>query len=147
MFSYNIVNKPKNKIEKSIIDNIFKNIDNIVSKNQNWVLNIVFLDDNSIKKLNKKYRNIDKETDVLSFYYYDDFSQIQDNEIAWEVILSEEKIKLQAKIYWLGFKWEFYKLLIHSILHILWYDHKDDNEYKIMQDLENKIYNICIWLI
>lgn len=147
MFNYNIINKPKFEINNTNIDNIFKNIDNIVNKKQNWTLNIVFLDNDSIQKLNKQYRNIDKSTDVLSFHYFDDFSEIETDEISWEIILSEEKIQKQAKEYWLWDEWEFYKLLIHSILHILWYDHEEDKDYNIMQDLENKIYEHSIWLI
>ncbi|MDR2411835.1 MAG: rRNA maturation RNAse YbeY [Candidatus Peribacteria bacterium] len=42
----------------------------------------MFLDDNSIKNLNKKYRNIDSITDVLSFHYFDDFSLLGKKEIA-----------------------------------------------------------------
>jgi ssRNA-specific RNase YbeY (16S rRNA maturation enzyme) len=42
----------------------------------------VFLDDDSIKNLNKNYRNIDKTTDVLSFHYFEDFSNIDENETA-----------------------------------------------------------------
>jgi ssRNA-specific RNase YbeY (16S rRNA maturation enzyme) len=42
--------------------------------------------------LNKDYRNIDKNTDVLSFHYYDDFSELKKDDIAGEVILSEDKI-------------------------------------------------------
>jgi rRNA maturation RNase YbeY len=45
-------------------------------------LNIVFLDDDSIQKLNNQYRNIDKSTDVLSFHYFDDFSQLNNDDIA-----------------------------------------------------------------
>ena len=67
-------------------------------------------------------------------------SELKDEEIAWEIILSEEKIFSQGKEYWLWEEKEFYKLLIHSILHILWYDHELDNEYKIMQDFEDKIW-------
>jgi probable rRNA maturation factor len=59
------------------------------------VINIVFLDDNSIKNLNKKYRNIDSSTDVLSFHYFDDFSTLNKDEIAGEIILSLEKITEQ----------------------------------------------------
>jgi len=42
----------------------------------------VFLDDDSIKNLNKNYRNIDKTTDVLSFHYFDDFSNLLDDDVA-----------------------------------------------------------------
>lgn len=141
MFNYNIINKPKINIDNSIIDKIFKTTHNLVNKTQKWTLNIVFLDDNSIQNLNKTYRNIDKKTDVLSFHYFDDFSNLKKIDIAWEVILSENFIKIQAKENSHSKEIEFYKLLIHSILHILWHDHINDDDYEIMQNLEDKIYN------
>lgn len=140
MFSYKLINKPKFNINTIHIDSIFKSISNIVDINQKWVLNIVFLDDDSIKNLNKNYRNIDKTTDVLSFHYFEDFSNIDENETAWEIVLSESKIISQWKEYWLWEEHEFYKLIIHSILHILWYDHEEDDEYLVMNNLENNIY-------
>lgn len=145
MFKYNLVTKPNFNIKKKCIDYIFKNIDNIVKKEQKWTLNIVFLDDDSIKNLNKNYRNIDKSTDVLSFHYFDYFWDLKEEEIAWEIILSEDKIISQWKEYWLWEEKEFYKLIIHSVLHILWYDHELDNEYEIMQELEDKIWEEVFW--
>ena len=140
MFSYNIIQEPSFKYETESIDNIFKIISKIVPKTQKWILNIVFLDNNSIQKLNNNYRWIDKSTDVLSFHYFEDFSWLKDDDLAWEIILSEEKIKSQWIEYKLWTEKEFYKLIIHSILHILWYDHELDNEYKIMQELEDKVW-------
>jgi rRNA maturation RNase YbeY len=49
--------------------------------------------------LNKDYRQIDKVTDVLSFHYYDNFSELKSDDIAGEIILSENKIISQAKEY------------------------------------------------
>jgi rRNA maturation RNase YbeY len=51
-----------------------------------------------------------------------------------------EKIKIQALEYKLWEEKEFYKLLIHSILHILWYDHEKDNDYTIMSWFEKIIW-------
>lgn len=141
MFLYSLNNKPKFNINTKSIDEIFKNISNNITISQKWILNIVFMDDDSIQKLNKNYRNIDKTTDVLSFHYYDDFSELQSDEIAWEIILSEDKIHSQWIDFWLGSEKEFYKLLIHSILHILGYDHEEDHEYVIMQEKELLIWN------
>ncbi len=140
MFQYILNNKPSFDIDEKIIDDIFKNISNHISETQNGTLTIVFLDDDSIQNLNKTYRNIDKTTDVLSFHYYDDFSELKQEEIAGEIILSETKILAQAKEYWLWNQKEFYKLLIHSILHILWYDHEQDHDYEIMQAKESLIW-------
>ncbi len=145
MFKYNIIEKPSFDINEKIIDTIFNIIWNIVNIPQKWTLNIVFLDDNSIQNLNKNYRNIDKTTDVLSFHYFDNFNDLKEDDIAWEMVFNENKILIQAIEYWLWNEKEFYKLIIHSILHILWYDHELDNEYEIMQALEDKIWLELFW--
>jgi len=141
MFSYILNNKPKFDINTKTIDDIFKNISNNILTPQKWTLNIVFMNDDSIQNLNKNYRNIDKSTDVLSFHYYDDFTDLISSDIAGEIILSEEKIVLQWKEYELWSEKEFYKLLIHSILHILGYDHEEDHDYKDMQEKETLIWS------
>ncbi len=140
MFKYFLSNNPNFYINKEIIDSIFKKINDTVNKKQIWIINIIFLDNNSIKKLNKNYRNINKTTDVLSFHYFDNFDNLKYEDIAGEIVMSEEKIILQWKEYWLWEEKEFYKLLIHSVLHILWYDHEIDNEYIVMQNLEKLIW-------
>lgn len=145
MFRYNILSMPSFAINTKTIDTIFNVIWNIVNLPQKWTLNIVFLDDDSIKNLNKNYRNIDKTTDVLSFHYFDNFNNLSNDDIAWEIILSESKIISQAIEYGLWEEKEFYKLIIHSTLHILWYDHELDNEYKIMQAIEDKIWIEVFW--
>lgn len=140
MFRFQMVSSAWFDFNEKTIDKILFNISNNVKKQQKWILNLVFLDNNSIQKLNKEYRNIDKPTDVLSFHYYEDFSQLSEDEVAGEIIMSQEKIISQGKLYWLWTQGEFFKLFIHSVLHILWYDHEDDSDYKIMQQLEDKIY-------
>jgi len=140
MFKYNLTSKPLFNINIKIVENIFKNIAKDISKKQAWTLNLIFSDNKNIKILNKTYRNIDKVTDVLSFHYYENFENLNDEDIAGEIILSEDKIISQWKEYWLWEEKEFYKLLIHSILHILWYDHEQDDDYRIMQEKEDQIW-------
>mgnify|MGYP003492214515 FL=1 len=144
MFKYEVINETSIKYDLNIIDNIFSIIDKNVDVCQKWILNIVFVDQNHIKELNRQYRQKDNVTDVLSFHYYDDFSLIWEEEIAWELIFCEDKIISQAVEYGLWEEKEFYKLLIHSILHILWYDHENDEDYQIMQPLEDMIWKEVI---
>lgn len=140
MFKYKLINKPAHlKLKKEILDLIFKSISGNIGKNQNWTLNIVFINDEEIKELNKKYRNIDSITDVLSFHYFDDFTLLKQKEIAGEIILSENKIISQSKEYWLTKEQETYKLITHSILHILGFDHETDEDYEKMKEEEEKI--------
>lgn len=140
MFQYNLTSTPTFNTSKDVIDNIFINIHNNVHIIQKWTINIIFLDADSIQKLNKDYRNIDKVTDVLSFHYFDNFDKLKKNDISWEIILNEDLIISQWKEYKLWTEKEFYKLLIHSIIHILWFDHILNNDYKKMQKIENKIW-------
>ncbi len=140
MFKYEIVSQTDIKLEHKNIDKIFKNIHKTINQVQKWTINIVFVDKKSIKKLNKDYRAIDKVTDVLSFHYFSDFSKLKTKEIAWEIVICEEVLKNQALEYKSSQEKEFYTILIHSILHILWYDHEKDIDYEIMSKLENKIY-------
>ncbi|MDD3645778.1 MAG: rRNA maturation RNase YbeY [Candidatus Gracilibacteria bacterium] len=141
MFSYSIINPPSFNYSKKTIDSIFEKVSNIIQKPQNGILNIVFLDLDGIKNLNKTYRGIDKATDVLSFHYYDDFSILKDGEPAGEVVICEDKLKSQALDYNHSEEKEFYRLLIHSILHILGYDHEYDKDYEIMQSFEDIIWS------
>ncbi len=141
MFYFEIINPPKSFIIKEkIIESIFNELDKIESEKINGILNIIFEEDSEIQRLNKQYRNIDKTTDVLSFHYYDDFSKLQDDEVAWEIILSEKKIITQWKEYKMWSELECYKLIIHSSLHILWYDHEDDEDFLIMKQKEDFIW-------
>lgn len=141
MFKFEIINPPKSFIIKpKIIDTIFSKLDKIESEILTGTLNIVFQEDLEIQKLNKQYRDIDKSTDVLSFHYYDEFSCLEEWEVAWEIILSEKKIISQGKEYKLWSELECYKLIIHSSLHIIWYDHEEDEDYIIMKEKEDQIW-------
>lgn len=140
MFKYKLFNKPRDiKINKAVLDDIFGITSELVKIPQNGILNIIFEDDKIIKSLNKEYRKIDSTTDVLSFHYFDDFSWIKKTVVAWEIILSSTKIYLQAKEYIHTNEEEFYKLIIHSILHILGFDHEKESDYTEMSNYENKI--------
>ena len=87
MFNHNIVWNSDIELNTKIIDKIFKKISNIVQKEQAWTLNIVFIDEEGIKKLNNDYRKINKITDVLSFHYFSDFDKLKKDDIAWEIVM------------------------------------------------------------
>lgn len=140
MFNYNIIEKPSFEIDENNVSDIFKAVSILVPDTQKWILNIVFVGDGQMAELNSRYRWKDYTTDVLSFHYYDEFESIEESDTAWEIVLSESKIISQWEEYGLWSEKEFYKLLIHSVLHILWYDHEDDKDYEIMKKYEDKIW-------
>jgi probable rRNA maturation factor len=92
-----------------------------------------------MQDLNKNYRGKDTTTDVLSFHYFEDFSGISHTDIAGECIFSQSKILSQAVEYGHTPKEEFEILLIHSVLHILGFDHEDDTDFEDMWRYEENI--------
>ena len=103
------------------------------------MINISFVSDEEMQALNKKYRNKDETTDVLSFHYFEDFSDLSDDEVAGECIFSHARILSQADEYSHTPNAEFEILLIHSVLHILGYDHEDDADFEEMFAIERDI--------
>ncbi|MCH8519002.1 rRNA maturation RNase YbeY [Candidatus Gracilibacteria bacterium] len=140
MFSLQILEKPNFLISQKILDDISRCISDTINKKQSGVVNLVFLDPHSIQNLNKDYRGKDSVTDVLSFHYHDDYSELSEEDLAGEIVFCEEKIISQGVEYGLGTEKEFYKLVIHSVIHLLGYDHESDEQYKEMQALEDKVW-------
>ncbi len=100
------------------------------------LVSVTFCDNEHIRALNKKYRGVDKHTDVLSFPMYED-GDFSDAEIfaraeLGDIVISIERAKEQAKELGHGFLREAAFLAIHSTLHLLGYDHErgplDDEE-------------------
>ena len=84
-------------------------------KGKEFDLSITFVRQKEIQKLNKKYRKIDRPTDVLSFTYMN----------SGEIVLCPQIIKQNAERFGETFKGELTRVLIHGILHILGYNHKE----------------------
>lgn len=141
MFFLKIVEKPSFQYQQNTLDEISLVISKNILDQQNWTLNIVFIEPLGIQNLNKKYRNIDKVTDVLSFHYHDSYENLWPDDIAGELIFCEELIISQWKEYGLWTQKEFYKLVIHSVLHILWFDHEIDEEYEEMKKWEEFVWS------
>ena len=100
-----------------------------------------------IRKINKEYRKIDQETDVLSFPIFekDELEEkIRNNDFVHEdmlgdIIISMEKVQEQAKEYEHSFERELSYMLVHGFYHLMGYDHIEENDKKIMRAKEEKI--------
>ena len=95
-------------------------------------------DNKVIKKINKDYRNKDVATDVISFAY-NETENIGPVNIIGDIVISIEKVKEQAKEYGHSEEREFYYVLCHGILHLLGYDHIEENDKEIMRKREEEI--------
>ena len=139
MFSYQLINHPESfTLDETRITKIFEMVSSI-PKVQNGILNIAFLSDEEIRILNHDHRGIDAPTDVLSFHYFEDFSDITSDDTAGEIILSESRIIAQADEHGHSREQECEILVLHSILHIIGYDHETDEDYAKMWKWEKKI--------
>tara|TARA_B100002003_G_scaffold55301_1_gene50781 strand:+ start:866 stop:1318 length:453 start_codon:yes stop_codon:yes gene_type:complete len=113
------------------------------SKKNYFSLTILLTDNSKMKYLNKKFRNKNKTTDVLSFPNLDtvDFKKKTNAEIyLGDIALSYEIINQRSKDG--NFDMEFDKMWIHGYLHLLGYDHKKFRDYKVMKRTENKILKL-----
>ena len=108
-------------------------------------LSIVVTDNESIRKINKENRNIDNPTDVLSFpgYEKEEWEELKnyDSEVIYigDIVVSKEKILEQAKEYETGFEREFCYLIAHGMLHLMGYDHMEEEDKKVMREKEEEI--------
>ena len=96
-------------------------------------VSVTFTDNKGIREINREYRNIDKETDVLSFPATDageSFTRSRETGcfILGDIVLSLEKAVAQAQEYGHSFEREAAFLTVHSMLHLLGYDHVNSEE-------------------
>lgn len=100
----------------------------------NFEISLSFVSEAEIKKLNSDYRYKDSVTDVLSFPLDDDFA-IQTNLLGDIIICCKRAIE-QAKEYNHSIKREIVYLVVHSMFHLLGYDHIDESDRIIMRNKE-----------
>ena len=109
----------------------------------------------TIKKYNAQYRDKDKATDVLSFPFHHIIAgtkikpQADDDKNLGDMIISIEYVQSAAKKLNTTFEKRMNRMLIHSICHLLGYDHMHDDEFKVMikkeKQLAAKINLDCSW--
>ena len=111
-------------------------------KIHNAVFSVIFVDRETIHKINKEYRGIDRETDVISFAFEDTGKLVYNNvRLLGEIYICIPKMIDQAKEYGHSEKRELSFLSVHGLLHLLGYDHMNEKDEKIMFGLQELILN------
>ena len=112
-------------------------------------VSVTFTDNEGIQELNKKFRQIDKPTDVLSFPLFDFEGECEEPPIdemisnLGDIVISLERAQEQAEEFGHGFKREVAFLTVHSMLHLLGYDHeKSEEEDREMRAKQTEIMRI-----
>ena len=126
------------KVIKKASNHVFDEL--IQFKNKDYEISFLMVNNDYIKELNANYRSKESPTNVLSFPMMDGNS-LQHENILGDIVISIDKILSES----LDQKIDTYKYLskisIHGILHLLGYDHVLDNDYMVMNQLEEKIIN------
>ncbi len=133
------------------LEKYYQDIDLVVNNtlvfekmNINGEVSITFVHNKEIRELNKKHRKNDKATDVLSFPMVEDFENIKENEfvLLGDIVISLEKAEEQAEFFGHSIRREITFLVIHSMLHLLGYDHMVEDEEKIMIGKQKEIFRL-----
>ena len=103
---------------------------------ENSHISVLLTSDNNIKDLNLKYRNKNKATNVLAFPIQE---LIEKKNYIGDLAISLEKILFESNKYKIKKNKYLSKITIHGILHLLGYDHINDDDYEIMNKIEDKI--------
>jgi probable rRNA maturation factor len=121
-----------------------------------YEVSVILVDNEEIRKINSEFRHIDRETDVLSFpmleyptgkVFKEVFREEQFDEtnlddgylVLGDMVLSLEKVDEQSQEYGHSFDRELAYLTVHSILHLLGYDHMKEEEKNEMRQIEENI--------
>lgn len=99
-----------------------------------------------IRKLNKEYRQIDKETDVLSFPMFEkneikSLENLEFEETLGDIVISVQRVEEQAKEYGHSFERELAYMVVHGFYHLMGEDHMNDEEKEVMRTKEENVLN------
>lgn len=133
-------------IVKKVLNKCFEEEGLLDSK---LIMTITFTTPEEIRKINKKYRKIDRATDVLSFPMFEKEEldeKIKNKDFLYEdvlgdIIISIDKVREQAGEYGHSFERELSYMLVHGFYHLMGYDHIEKEDKKIMRPKEEKILN------
>ena len=137
------------KLIEKVVDTCFRE-ENLIYTN--LYLNVILTNPENIRIANKEYRNIDKETDVLSFPMFQkqeieeliEKSKTEEQvveDVLGDIIISIPRVEEQAKDYGHSFERELAYMIVHGFYHLMGYDHIKEEDKKIMRPKEEYILN------
>jgi len=118
-------------LQATLLELGFDNIDSELS--------LVFTNDADIREINAKWRHIDKPTNVLSFPAFALQPGQEPGEILGDIVIARETVEREAAEEDKSFDDHLSHLVVHGLLHLMGYDHQNDDEAEQMEALERKI--------
>lgn len=133
-------NKEYINILNKVLEKCFKEEE---LNNKNLYVNIILTNPENIRKMNKEYRDIDKETDVLSFPMFEkgelEKRKNLNLDILGDIVISIDRVKDQAKEYGHSFERELSYMAVHGFYHLMGYDHIKEEDKTIMRQKEEMV--------
>lgn len=133
--------KKWNRYKKDFLA-IMENACKVLQLEEDYIVSLIFVTPQAIHEINRDYRNIDRATDVISFALKDgedDYEMMEgDNELG-DIFINIEAIVNQANDYGHSLRREVCFLFTHGLLHLLGYDHMNEEDEKEMFHLQDVI--------
>lgn len=146
----NIISQIKFELEKKnveLFNQIMERTKQLLKIEKDYTFSIIFVNDALIHEINRDYRNIDRPTDVISFAMMDsedDYEMMEEKCELGDIFISVDAIIRQAQEYGHSFDRELSFLFTHGLLHLLGYDHMQEEEEKEMFQLQDEILDEII---
>lgn len=117
----------------------------VKEKLENVIFNVIIVDNDYIHELNKNYRNIDRETDVITFALEDEKDMVAPvgERVLGDIYISIDKAISQAEEYGHSLLRELSFLTVHGFYHLLGYDHMTEEEEKVMFSKQEEVLHEC----
>jgi len=137
-------NNEYENIVKKVVEQCFKE-ENL--ENSKLYISITLTTPEHIHEINKQYRDVDKETDVLSFPMFEKEEldekiknqSFEHEDVLGDIVISIEKVKGQAEEYGHSFEREFSYMIVHGFYHLMGYDHIEEEDKVIMRPKEENV--------
>lgn len=134
------INKTKTfRFTTNYISQLFVAISRVRPRFRHGEVSVAFVDDRTMRQLNKQYRRIDTVTDVLSFSERESVSSKQQAKYLGEIIIAYPYAHKQARLQKHSLKREIVTLLIHGFLHLVGHDHMTKVQEAVMKKWEQRI--------
>ena len=129
--------------EVSFVSEVLEHtFENMLNGNElNHEISVLLTNDEEIRELNKKYRNIDKPTNVLSFSITSN-TTVNELRMIGDIVISREKILSEAKDQNKTFNDHLAHIVIHGFLHLLNFTHDSKEDSTIMENKEVELLNM-----
>ena len=141
MIAIHTQNRSGIRFSRTLLEKIKKTIRTAVEAeypNHTFELNIFFCDDETIRSYNREYRGVDRATDVLSFPRFD-FGTPELPALLGDIVLSVPRAQAQAEEYGHSFEREMCFLAAHAALHLIGYDHENEDERAQMETRQREV--------